>query len=88
MGQIIFFHCEIALCASDWLCLDSLWIIFSVTLDSKSQDLQDEKFFFFQELRELLDEEKLSGVPVLVFANKQDLMNAAPPDEVNLKEIF
>ena len=45
-------------------------------------------FFFFQELRELLDEEKLSGVPVLVFANKQDLMNAAPPDEVNLKEIF
>ena len=68
-------------------------------MDSKSQDLQDEKFFFlfvffffffffFQELRELLDEEKLSGVPVLVFANKQDLMNAAPPDEVNLKEIF
>ncbi|XP_029191643.2 ADP-ribosylation factor-like protein 3 [Acropora muricata] len=36
-----------------------------------------------EELRELLDEEKLSGVPVLVFANKQDLMNAAPPDELS-----
>ncbi|KAL4609452.1 ADP-ribosylation factor-like protein 3 [Arapaima gigas] len=35
-----------------------------------------------QELAELLEEEKLSGVPVLVFANKQDLMTAAPAAEI------
>ncbi|KAL0179230.1 hypothetical protein M9458_024672, partial [Cirrhinus mrigala] len=34
------------------------------------------------ELAELLDEEKLSGVPVLVFANKQDLLTAAPASEI------
>ncbi|XP_053162303.1 ADP-ribosylation factor-like protein 3 isoform X1 [Hemicordylus capensis] len=35
-----------------------------------------------QELAELLDEEKLSGVPVLLFANKQDLLTAAPASEI------
>merc|ERR1711959_259133 len=34
------------------------------------------------ELAELLEEDKLAGIPVLVFANKQDLMNATPPDEI------
>ena len=34
------------------------------------------------ELDQLLDEEKLAGVPLLVFANKQDLVNAAPPSQV------
>uniref|UniRef100_A0A8C2CC29 ADP ribosylation factor like GTPase 3b n=2 Tax=Cyprinus carpio TaxID=7962 RepID=A0A8C2CC29_CYPCA len=34
------------------------------------------------ELAELLDEEKLSGVPILVFANKQDLLTAAPASEI------
>ena len=34
------------------------------------------------ELNELLQEEKLAGVPLLVFANKQDLLNAAQADEV------
>mmetsp|Transcript_37589 Transcript_37589/g.118642 ORF Transcript_37589/g.118642 Transcript_37589/m.118642 type:complete len:82 (+) Transcript_37589:714-959(+) len=34
------------------------------------------------ELNQLLDEEKLAGVPLLIFANKQDLMNAMGPDEV------
>ena len=34
------------------------------------------------ELQQLLDEEKLSSVPLLVLANKQDLMNAASPDEI------
>lgn len=34
------------------------------------------------ELGELLDEEKLTGVPVLVFANKQDLFNSAPASEI------
>ena len=35
-----------------------------------------------QELGELLDEEKLVGVPVLIFANKQDLFNAALASEI------
>ncbi|GBM86820.1 ADP-ribosylation factor-like protein 3 [Parasteatoda tepidariorum] len=34
------------------------------------------------ELAELLSEEKLAGVPLLVFANKQDLFNAAPASEL------
>ena len=29
-----------------------------------------------------MDEEKLTGVPVLIFANKQDLFNAAPASEI------
>lgn len=37
------------------------------------------------ELEELLSEEKLSGVPMLVFANKQDLLGAQPPDEISDK---
>lgn len=35
-----------------------------------------------QELAELLEEEKLGGVPVLIFANKQDLLTAAPASEI------
>ncbi len=31
-----------------------------------------------QELQELLVEDKLVGVPLMIFANKQDLMGAAP----------
>lgn len=38
--------------------------------------------WFCQELAELLEEEKLSGVPVLIFANKQDLLTAAPASEI------
>jgi len=34
------------------------------------------------ELQELLQEERLAGVPLLVFANKQDLLNAMKEDEV------
>ncbi len=34
------------------------------------------------ELQQLLDEEKLANVPLLVMANKQDLLNALSPDEV------
>ena len=44
--------------------------------------------FCFQQLAELLEEEKLQGVPVLVFANKQDLMNAAKSDVVRNFSIF
>ncbi|PAA63926.1 hypothetical protein BOX15_Mlig030402g2, partial [Macrostomum lignano] len=36
-----------------------------------------------EELFELLEEEKLSGVPVLIFANKQDLMGASRADEIS-----
>ncbi|KAK3757414.1 hypothetical protein RRG08_008351 [Elysia crispata] len=35
-----------------------------------------------EELTELFEEEKLAGVPVLVFANKQDLVNAARSSEI------
>ena len=35
-----------------------------------------------QELSELLEEEKLAGVPVMIFANKQDLVNAAPASDI------
>lgn len=34
------------------------------------------------ELTQLLKEEKLEGVPLLVFANKQDLLNALSADEI------
>ncbi|CAG0892684.1 unnamed protein product [Darwinula stevensoni] len=35
-----------------------------------------------EEFAELLQEEKLACVPVLVYANKQDLMNAAPASDI------
>lgn len=35
-----------------------------------------------QELSELLEEEKLMGVPVLIYANKQDLFNAAAASQI------
>ncbi|XP_015205156.1 ADP ribosylation factor like GTPase 3, like 1 isoform X2 [Lepisosteus oculatus] len=35
-----------------------------------------------QELSELIEEENLKGVPVLIFANKQDLVSAAPASEI------
>jgi len=35
-----------------------------------------------QELKELLSEDKLGGVPLLVFANKQDFLQAAPTVEI------
>jgi len=42
------------------------------------------------EINELLEEEKLAGVPILVFANKQDLPTAMPASEIadNLKLIL
>lgn len=43
------------------------------------------------ELQQLLDEEKLSHVPILILANKQDLLNALSPAEItaelNLNEL-
>eukprot|EP00747_Dinoflagellata_sp_TGD_P027701 gnl/TRDRNA2_/TRDRNA2_132765_c0_seq1.p1 gnl/TRDRNA2_/TRDRNA2_132765_c0~~gnl/TRDRNA2_/TRDRNA2_132765_c0_seq1.p1 ORF type:complete len:182 (+),score=57.00 gnl/TRDRNA2_/TRDRNA2_132765_c0_seq1:88-633(+) len=35
------------------------------------------------ELNELLAEDKLGGIPLLVFANKQDLLQASPADEIS-----
>jgi len=34
------------------------------------------------ELAELLAEDKLGGIPLLIFANKQDLLQAVPADEI------
>jgi ADP-ribosylation factor-like protein 3 len=42
----------------------------------------DRRMMICQELMELLDEEKLTGLPVLIFANKQDLVNAAKASEI------
>ena len=36
----------------------------------------------FSNLKQLLDEEKLSSVPLLIMANKQDLMSAMSADEI------
>jgi ADP-ribosylation factor-like protein 3 len=36
-----------------------------------------------QELNELLAEDKLAGVPLLIYANKQDLVQALAPDEIS-----
>jgi len=38
------------------------------------------------ELRDLLADDKLGGIPVLVFANKQDLLQAVPCEEI--KEVL
>jgi len=38
-----------------------------------------------EQLHELLQEEKLTGVPVLIFANKQDLDLAKDPSEIVVK---
>mmetsp|Transcript_102178 Transcript_102178/g.181468 ORF Transcript_102178/g.181468 Transcript_102178/m.181468 type:complete len:179 (+) Transcript_102178:87-623(+) len=35
-----------------------------------------------QELRELLAEDKLAAIPLLIFANKQDLLQATPAEEI------
>merc|ERR1719248_425865 len=35
------------------------------------------------ELNELLAEDKLGGVPLLIYANKQDLMHALAPNEIS-----
>jgi len=35
------------------------------------------------ELSQLLCEEKLEGVPLLVYANKQDLISSVSPDEIS-----
>lgn len=50
-------------------CVVSLFIMFNQCL-------------LLQELAELLEEEKLAAVPLLIFANKQDLMTASPPSEL------
>ena len=33
--------------------------------------------------RRLLEDDKLGGIPLFVFANKQDLVNAVPADEIS-----
>ena len=39
------------------------------------------------ELQSLLEEAKLANVPLMIFANKQDLISAAPPDKVHIHRI-
>eukprot|EP00656_Telonema_subtile_P028749 TRINITY_DN3135_c0_g2_i2.p1 TRINITY_DN3135_c0_g2~~TRINITY_DN3135_c0_g2_i2.p1 ORF type:complete len:233 (-),score=61.74 TRINITY_DN3135_c0_g2_i2:54-752(-) len=49
-------------------------------VDSNDRDRMSEAA---QELHRMLAEDHLQGVPLLVFANKQDLPNACTPDEVS-----
>ena len=35
-----------------------------------------------EELQKLLEEDKLAGLPMLIFANKQDLISALPAEEI------
>lgn len=35
-----------------------------------------------EELQSLLEEDKLAGVPILIFANKQDLLTSMTADEI------
>lgn len=35
-----------------------------------------------EELQSLLEEDKLAGVPLLIFANKQDLLSSLSADEI------
>ena len=35
-----------------------------------------------EELQALLEEDKLAGVPLLIYANKQDLLSSLPADEI------
>lgn len=48
-------------------------------IDSSDRQRMEETFV---ELSMLMDEEKLSGVPLLILANKQDLLNALSADEM------
>jgi len=36
-----------------------------------------------QELQKLLEEDDLAGIPLLIYANKQDLLQALPADEIS-----
>ncbi len=38
------------------------------------------------ELNELLQEDKLANIPLLIFANKQDLIQALPAEEISESE--
>lgn len=49
-------------------------------IDSSDKRRMEETAF---ELGQLLCEEKLEGVPLLVFANKQDLINALSAEEIS-----
>mmetsp|Transcript_160790 Transcript_160790/g.285025 ORF Transcript_160790/g.285025 Transcript_160790/m.285025 type:complete len:183 (-) Transcript_160790:37-585(-) len=53
--------------------------VLGYVIDSSDQRRLEESA---TELKELLAEDKLGGVPLLVFANKQDLLNATPADEI------
>ena len=53
-----------------------VWVV-----DSSEEDRLEETG---TELTKLLADEKLKGAPVLIFANKQDLATALPPDQITV----
>jgi len=54
--------------------------VLSYVIDSSDRRRLEESG---SELAELLAEDKLGGVPLLIFANKQDLLQATPADEIS-----
>ena len=65
-----------------FLTLSSLFLVFLqiYVIDSADRRRMEETGV---ELQQLLDEERLSHVPLLVMANKQDLLSALSPGEVS-----
>lgn len=62
------------------MCIPTLTFFFQIfVVDSTDKRRFEEAKLV---LTELLDEDKLSGVPVLIYANKQDLVHAATASEV------
>ena len=61
--------------------INGIWCLAQVyVIDSADRRRMEETGV---ELNQLLEQELLFGVPLLIFANKQDLMSALAPDEIS-----
>lgn len=61
-------------------CFAYIFVIQIYVVDSSDKQRLEETGI---ELEQLIAEEKLSCVPMIVFANKQDLLNSLPVDEIS-----
>ncbi|PWA23446.1 hypothetical protein CCH79_00006056 [Gambusia affinis] len=62
--------------------LENTDLLIYVIDSADKKRFEETGLLFVQELSELIDEENLKGVPVLIFANKQDLATASPASEI------
>jgi len=79
------YHCTLAWLLCHPIVKCAVHFVVVIYLETCLAELSDTVSLYInnlQELGELLDEEKLVGTPVLIFANKQDLFNAAPASEI------